>query len=144
MRLAFMDESKFQRLIFVELMPRENILAFLSLCKVMLGTFPWGEGVTTFEAFSVKVPVVILPSKVTVEQLTLGQIRVLGLEDELVGNSIDDYIDKAVRIGTDKIWRDGIVKVICSKVSELFGEEALRRVVNEWESFLLRASGGIA
>ena len=55
----------------------------LRQCDCALGTFPWGEGVTTFEAFAVNVPTVIIPSKVTVENLSLGQVRVLDLEDEV-------------------------------------------------------------
>lgn len=68
-------------------MPHTDFLNLISHCSCALGTFPWGEGVTTFEAFAVNTPTVILPGKVTVENLSLGQVRVLGVESEVRGCS---------------------------------------------------------
>lgn len=81
-----MSEDSVGRLVFMERMPREELLGLVRLCDVMLGTFPWGEGVTTFEGFGVGVGTVVLPERVSVEKLTLGQIRKMGLEKFLVAD----------------------------------------------------------
>ncbi len=132
-------EDMLNRILFVRRMPREDLMGLLGLCKVMLGTFPWGEGVTSFEAFSVALPVVILPEKVTVEQLTLGQIRTMGLERELVAQSAQDYVDKVVRLGRDQEFLSRVRGIIDEKKILLFGPEQLSSLVNEFVSFLSRA-----
>jgi predicted O-linked N-acetylglucosamine transferase (SPINDLY family) len=139
LKMVLTMEEISARFVFVERQQRERLMLLLSVCKVMLGTFPWGEGVTTFEAFAIGVPVVILPNNVTVEHLTLGQIRMLGLENALLASSVGDYVEKAVRIGSDKIWRDGVVSRIEENIESLVGDKAAAEVIREWENFYERS-----
>ena len=85
------SDEEIERVIFVGRMGRTDFLTLISHCSCALGTFPWGEGVTTFEAFAVNVPTVILPSMVTVENLSLGQVRALGLEEELMASLLKQH-----------------------------------------------------
>ena len=45
------------------------------MSDAVLDPFPWGAGVTAYEAFALCVPVVSLPARTTVLQLALGQVR---------------------------------------------------------------------
>ncbi|CAM9362713.1 unnamed protein product [Heterosigma akashiwo] len=54
-------------------MPHEEALSIVQRSTAVLDTFPWGMGVTAFEAFSVCTPVLTVPSMTAVLQLTLGQ-----------------------------------------------------------------------
>ena len=120
-------------------MPREELMGVLRACACMMGTFPWGEGVTTFEAFSRGLPVVVLPTRITVEQLTLGQIRELRLEEELVAVTIDEYVNKVVRFGKSKEWRRRVGGLILERGERLFGERQKLEVISEYQSFFQRA-----
>ena len=63
---------------------------------MFLNTLPYGAGITSSEALALCVPVVTLPSKVAVLQMTLAQIRAYGprYESAMVARSAPDYIDK--------------------------------------------------
>lgn len=63
------------RILFFTRMEHSLLMDLVSHSDVVLDTFPWGMGVTAFEAFSLCLPVVTLPSKTTVLQLVLGQVK---------------------------------------------------------------------
>ena len=127
------SDEEIERVIFVGRMGRTDFLTLISHCSCALGTFPWGEGVTTFEAFAVNVPTVILPSMVTVENLSLGQVRALGLEEELMARDIADYVLKAVRLGNDADFRRAVKGRIQNNMHKLWEVD---EIVQEWTTFL--------
>ena len=134
-----MSEDAIDRILFVPRMPRESILKLLSFCKAMIGSYPWGEGVTSFEAFSLGLPVVVGRGMTTVEALTAGQVRAFGdevLEGALIAEDEDDMVRKIVRLGMDEAWGDIVKERILNKRGRLFdrGEE----VAGEWLGFFRR------
>ncbi|GMH79407.1 hypothetical protein TrLO_g3599 [Triparma laevis f. longispina] len=126
------SEDEISRILFVGRMPHTDFLNLISHCSCALGTFPWGEGVTTFEAFAVNIPTVILPGKVTVENLSLGQVRVLGVESELKANDIPDYVSKVIRLGKDKEFRRSVKAKILDNIHKLWEVD---EIVEEWMTF---------
>ena len=138
-RSGSFEGDMLKRVVFVRRMERGDLIALLSLCDAFLGTYPWGEGVTSLEALSVNLPVVLLPGKITVEQLALGQLRAIGIESKLSARNVSDYVDIAVRIGTDEKWRRGIKEHIERNKWKLFGERQLENVGNEWKEFIFNA-----
>jgi predicted O-linked N-acetylglucosamine transferase (SPINDLY family) len=143
---AFKDVAGFTdemlgRLVFVPRMRRDELLGILGGCKAFLGTYPWGEGVTSLEALSVDLPVVVMPGKVVVEQLAMGQLRVLGLEKTLAAGGEEEYVEIARRLGRDELFREGVKGWIKAQKWRLFGEEALEEVAKEWEGWLKRVVG---
>jgi len=135
------DDNMMERVKFVQRMPRGELMEVLRRCKVMLGTFPWGDGVTTFEAFGMGLPVVVLAEKIVVEQLSVGQIRAMGLERELVAGSVQEYVALCVRLGTDESWRMELGRELERRAERyLFSEQARGEVVAEWVRFVERIS----
>jgi len=135
------DDDMLSRLVFVKRMPRYELLQMLGLCRAFLGTFPWGEGVTSFEALSMDLPVVVLPAFITVEQLALGQLRMLGIDKTLAASSVEEYVKVAVRLGGDDEFKEGITGWIKEQKWRIFGEGNLDAVAKEWGKFLFRAAG---
>jgi predicted O-linked N-acetylglucosamine transferase (SPINDLY family) len=136
---GFTDDM-LSRIKYVPRMPRDELMSLLDLCAAMLGTFPWGDGVTTFEALSRGLPVVVLPQAITVEQLSLGQIRTIGMEDVMVAASVEEYVEKAVRLGRDKVFREHVGELLLERRELLFGERQLKAVVEEWAAFFERVA----
>lgn len=60
-------------------------------------SFKFGGGVTSLEAFSLCKPVITLPDKQTVPQLTKGMYEHMGM-GELVARSLDEFAELAVRV----------------------------------------------
>jgi predicted O-linked N-acetylglucosamine transferase (SPINDLY family) len=79
---------------------------------VLLDPYPWGGGITSFEAFALCVPVVTLPAATTVMQLTLGQYRQMGLA-ELLAPDVRGYIRKAVAVANDPLLSSRLRRRIC-------------------------------
>jgi predicted SAM-dependent methyltransferase len=71
---------------------------------IALDSFPYNGTTTTFEALWMGVPVVTLAGKSHVSRVGLSILSRLGL-DELVAQSPDDYIDKAVALANDAARR---------------------------------------
>jgi hypothetical protein len=127
-----------RRLAFVPRMPHAALLSVVGVSDAFLDTFPWGAGVTSFEAFAACVPVVTLPDEVTVLQLALGQYRQMGLATELVARNVPEYVHLASRLGADPLFRDAMRRRICSRKHLLFNQQP---AVDEWAAFLRRAVG---
>lgn len=68
--------SLMKRLVFLPRVPQSEMLVIMSYCRVMLDTFPWGAGVTSLEALSRGLPVVTLPSSLSVLHLAAGQASI--------------------------------------------------------------------
>ena len=90
----------------------------------------------------------VLPNKVTVEQLTLEIVRSLGedMVEACGAGDVDAYVNKAVRFGTDSDYRALTSRKIRERKGErIFGEEQRKRVVEEYAQFferVVRAVGG--
>jgi predicted O-linked N-acetylglucosamine transferase (SPINDLY family) len=84
--------------------PFEQYLALTAACDVMLAPIHFGAGNTSYEALAYGVPVVTLPSKMLKGRITHALYRAMNMSD-CVANSPGEYIDLAVRLGTDKDFR---------------------------------------
>ena len=65
-------------------------------------------------------PVVTMPSRYLRGRLTYGFYRRMGLDD-LVAASLDDYVAKAVRLGTDASYRMEAKARIAERAPRLWG-----------------------
>ncbi|MDD2273729.1 MAG: tetratricopeptide repeat protein [Desulfuromonadaceae bacterium] len=85
---------------------REEHLSRYSLVDIALDTFPYHGTTTTCESIWMGVPVVTLAGKTHVSRVGVSLLHTIGLED-LVAESPDEYIAKAVSLATDRqrlVW----------------------------------------
>ena len=153
------EQEIYNRFIFMPRMPHVSYLKLSALTSVFLNTFPYGAGVTSSESFSVCVPAVTLPSKISVLQMTLAQIRTYGTEitQLLVATDVDDYIQKVIAITLGEKIKNNknnsdedsasermpptlyfLRKNLCDSRKKLFGYEKLFEAAEEWRNFLNR------
>lgn len=57
----------------------------------------------------------------------------------MVAEDADDYVSKAVRLGTDRSFRAAVSEKIVDKRDLLFSERAKEQVASEWGLFMERA-----
>ncbi|CAM9623967.1 unnamed protein product [Ascophyllum nodosum] len=127
-----------ERLLFVSEMEHPVMMKVMAACDVMLAPWGWGAGITSFEALAVGLPVVTLPTEESVLHFSMGQVSLLGLENDLVAEDSQDYVSKAVRLANDPPHRDAVLKRILKSRELLFGEVAAASVAQEWGDFIER------
>lgn len=100
----------------------KELSVLFSIVEVVLDTFPVGLGERMFDAISSNAAVVTFPSKQPLRAFAGGVLHRMGLDDELIANSVAEYIAKAVAIGTNATRRISLRRKI-----------AARRAVHRWK-----------
>jgi protein O-GlcNAc transferase len=126
-----------ERLLFVPRQSRDGFLGLMLVADVMLDPLHFGGGNTSFEALGVGLPIVTLPAAAMCGRVTLGCYRQMGLT-RCVVNTPEEYIDLAVRLGTDPEFRRDTHAQILANADRLFDNPA---GVRDLERALLRHFG---
>src|SRR3546814_2213326 len=117
-------------------MRRTGVLNVVARAGVLLYTWPFGGGNTSYRSFAIGVPVVTLPGRFMRGRTSLVHYRHMGIAD-CIADSADSYVDIALRLGTDPAWRGGIVDRIHARSHVLFDD---RRAAEAFARFLLEAA----
>ncbi|MFZ1765440.1 MAG: tetratricopeptide repeat protein [Candidatus Nitrotoga sp.] len=123
-------------------MAHDDYLRVNMLCDVMLDTLHWSGGNTTLDALACGLPVVTLPGEFMRGRQSYGMLKCMGL-DELIAKDQDDYIEIAIKIGTDSAWRQQVVQRIISGSNRIFEmETSLRQMESFYHSEFNVQCGG--
>ena len=109
-----------KRIRFLPRLSGADFIRAQALADVVLDTPGFSGGKTSLEGFSMGQPVVTMPSRYLRGRLTYGFYRRMGLDD-LVAASLDDYVAKAVRLGTDASYRMEAKARIAERAPRLWG-----------------------
>lgn len=90
-RLEFRPESGY----------RDLLKEYTNDIDIVLDTFPHSGGATSCDALIMGVPVVTFSGNIPISRQTHGFLTLIGLDRELVANSLDDYIARAVELAGD-------------------------------------------
>lgn len=125
-----------ERVCFVPRMPQQQFQQLLTAVDVMLDPLHFGGGNSSYEAFSVGAPVVTLPGPLLRSRITYALYRAMGI-DAAVARDIQDYASRAVRLGTDRAWREEVRGQILAGNHHLYESRA---GIAELEHFLAAVS----
>lgn len=120
------------RIRFLPQQTRTEMLNLMKLADVMLDPLHFGGGNTTYEALGLGLPIVTLPSAYMRGRVTCGCYRKMGIP-ECVADDARDYVQKAVRLGTDADYRAGVAEQIRNAAETLFED---LQAVREYERIL--------
>lgn len=109
------------QILFVRRLKQPEFMNFLTLQDVLLDPFPYGGGNSSLEAFSFGVPVVTWPTALLRGRITQAFCRRLGI-DECIASSLEDYVEKAVRIARQPQWRKELSDRILANQDRLFDD----------------------
>ena len=121
----------FRRVIFLARMVPHLYYQFLSSSTVVLDSPYYASEQTCFDAFSVDVPCVTQIGNLLMQRYSATRYAYLGIEGP-VASSQQEYVDYAVRIGTDKDYRDQLVTQIRENYGSMVEQEPM---VREYERF---------
>ncbi|MBL1211623.1 MAG: glycosyl transferase family 1, partial [Geminocystis sp. GBBB08] len=105
-------------------LPRLNTQQYLSLnliSDVYLDTFSWSGGNTTLEAIACNLPVVTCPGELMRGRHSYGILKMLGVT-ETIASCEEEYIEIAVRLGSDLSYREEIREKIQANHHRLYDD----------------------
>lgn len=105
-------------------LPRQDKDAYLALNQISdiyLDTFAWSGGNTTFEAVACSLPIVTCPGEFMRGRHTYGILQMLGVT-ETIAEDEQGYIDIAVRLGLDPVWRQQIAQAVQQNQHRVFND----------------------
>jgi len=94
-------------------------LQLLPLVDALLVPPLFGGGKTSYDAFSLGLPVVTRPAPLLAGRLTYGLYRAMGVDD-VIAQSDEQYVDIAVRLGCDPEFRAAVRAKIRAASGRLF------------------------
>ena len=124
-----------ERIQFLPHQGGQDYLHLLNICDALLDTTPFGGGNTTYKAFSVGAPLVTFPGAFACGRVTSACYRKMGILD-CIAKDRADYVRIALRLGTDKAWREQVRLRIRQERAVLFENPG---VLRELEQFLVDA-----
>jgi predicted O-linked N-acetylglucosamine transferase (SPINDLY family) len=135
LRDAFPDVI--ERVRFMPSVERDRFRALTSLCDVLLAPFPFGAGDTSMEGFALNIPTVTMPTPYLKGRLTYAMYRLMKF-DTCIADSVERYIEIAVKLGTEREHNRAIREQIKTSSSVLYENEA---GVKDLEQFLTQVVG---
>ena len=121
-----------RRVRFVTRQPYGDYLRLVALSDVILDTPHFNGGATTFDALAMGVPVVTVPGTYMRGRQTYALYKRMGVMD-CVAATPEEYVDKAVRLGTDRPYREEVRQKIRARDHLIFED---RDMVKELEEHL--------
>ena len=124
------------RLRFLPWAGADDLLDIIRVSDVAIDTFHFGAGTTAFLVLAFGTPLVTLPGEFARGRPTYGCYMKMGMLD-CVARDPADYVDLAVRIGTDRALRDSLSQRILAACGTLYSDPA---AVSEFAGFLRSVS----
>jgi predicted O-linked N-acetylglucosamine transferase (SPINDLY family) len=110
---------------------REDFLCLMATCDVLLDTFHFSGGNTSYEAMALGVPTVTLPGRYMKGRITHALYRKMGVLD-CIASSVGEYVDIAVALGTDREKRREVTQKILAANEVLFEDVAAVREIEDF------------
>ena len=123
------------RIVFLPTMNRSVFLELLATSDVILDTLYFNGMNSSLECFAVGAPVVTLPTRFQRGRHTQAMYRKMGIVDN-IARTQEEYVDIAVRLGTDRDYASSMRSRILARCDVLFEN---KEVIEEFERFFLES-----
>jgi predicted O-linked N-acetylglucosamine transferase (SPINDLY family) len=134
----------YERVIFLPTLNQKDAHLLMQSADCCLDSFPICGMSSSFDASILGVPLVTLPHKNSFGSWTAAIYKHIGIKG-LTAKSINDYVNIAIKLSSDKIWKKKISEEIKNKASVFIeskpaAEEFQNFIIKAWE----RKKGGLA
>ncbi len=110
-----------ERICFLPRMRFDGFMEVLCSADVLLDSFPFGGGNTSYQGFAAGVPIVTLAGGYLRGRAGMAHYRLMEIEG-CVASSVHEYAEIALRLGTDKAYRESIAAQIRDRRGVLFDD----------------------
>lgn len=119
------------RIRFLPWMDQQDFLSLLHCVDVVVDALRLGAGNLAFQTLWVNTPLVTLPSPFLRCRIGMGLYRLMAMEDG-IATDIPDYIDKAIRIASDKDYQMELRAQIQARKGILFNNPLSTLQMVDW------------
>ena len=109
---------------------QEEFFGIIEASDIILDSLNWSGGNTSLEAISLDKPIVTYPSTFMRGRHTYGILKILDIE-ETIAISKKNYVEIAVKLATDKNFRNSIVDKIKKNKNKLFNDDKPLKFLEE-------------
>ncbi len=114
--------------------------SLLLACDVFLDTLGWSGGNTALEGLAAGLPVVTLPGAFMRGRHAYAMLEMIGLRETIAADE-NDYVEIAVRLGSDEAWRSSVAKRVAESSETLFDDPASLRAFEAFCEGLVQEPG---
>jgi predicted O-linked N-acetylglucosamine transferase (SPINDLY family) len=111
-----------QYCIFLPRLTGSDFLKLHQLVDIFLDGLSWSGGITTRQAITCGLPIVTCPGEFMRSRHSYGMLRMIDVT-ETIAQSPEEYIEIAVRLGTDSSWRQQIRDLMEKNKYKLFDDQ---------------------
>lgn len=130
--LQKMAPEESERVVFVPWIEKHQFMPAMKLCDVIIDTVHFGSFITLFSIFAVGTPVVTWTGEFCHGRVATACYRLMNIP-ELIAETWDDYVEIAVRLGTNTAFNQAMRKRIIDNNQALYGDhgasEELKQVL---------------
>ena len=119
------------RIRFLPVCGHDDYFALLSLADAVLDTPHFSGGISSLEAFAMGAPVVTLPGDYARSRFTYASYSRMGMMD-CVAKDRQDYVDIALRLGTDRAYRSALREHIIENSACIFEDVGTVRALERF------------
>jgi len=120
------------RVKFTASLSHKDFVNLIKICDFMIDPYPFGGCNTSFEAFSLDIPLVTQPSNMINGRFTYGFYQKMGFTD-LIANSKEEYINLCTKLVNDKEFSQNMRKKISESKEVLFKDQ---ETLHEWRELM--------
>jgi predicted O-linked N-acetylglucosamine transferase (SPINDLY family) len=129
-----LGEDLFRRVILFPLLSHEQYRKFYSVVTCVLDSPVYEGDLTAHDALEYNVPIVTQQGTLLVQRYTSGLYRMMNMDSFITDNE-ENYIDLAVRLGTDADYNATIRQTIAERKEAIFDTKSF---IREYEHFFER------
>lgn len=126
-----------RHVVFVPSLDAAQYAGLNAASDVYLDSLEWSGGNTTLEAVAAGLPIVTLPGRLMRGRHSAAILTMMGI-DETIARDKDNYVELAVRLGTDVVWRRDMAAKVVANRGKLYRDEtpvrALEALIESWVS----------
>ncbi|MEN9213416.1 MAG: tetratricopeptide repeat protein [Thermostichus sp. DG02_4_bins_136] len=119
---------------YVLLLPELNpgqYAAYNALGDIYLDSIGWSGGNTTLEALPHGLPIVTLPGSLMRSRHSYAILQQMGIPDT-IAHSLEEYVQIAIRLGTDPAWREQIRQQVQERQHRVYRDPTPIHTLEKW------------
>ena len=121
-----------KRMIFIPSQPPQRYHQLMAAATMILDSHVYSGGITAYDALSCGTPCVTQVGPLLVQRYPFSIYKAMGIEDAPIASNREEYINAAVRVGTDRDYHNHLSREIVERGDLVFERP---NAILEFESF---------